>query len=115
MELLLPAMLVMMLAFLFFSFRKQKKQMNETAQMQAGLAVGTKVMTSTGLYATVVGAGEDTLDLEIAPGVTTTWVRRAIAKELTPEELGAPSIESIDDETDAAAAEGDADKRPEDR
>ncbi|GAB3126557.1 hypothetical protein GCM10027289_02650 [Tsukamurella serpentis] len=107
MELLLPLLLVLMLVFMFFQFRKQKKQMNETMAMQESLTVGTKVMTSTGLYGTVVGLGEDTVDLEIAPGVATTWVRRAIAKVLTPEELGAPSIE------DETAIDGD--KRPEDR
>ncbi|KXO91935.1 preprotein translocase subunit YajC [Tsukamurella pulmonis] len=110
-NLILPLLLVLMLVFLFFQFRKQKKQMNETMEMQAGLTVGTKVMTSTGLYGTVVGLGEDTVDLEIAPGITTTWVRRAVAKILTPEELGAPSIETITDD------EGhiDLDKRSEDR
>ncbi|KXP01586.1 preprotein translocase subunit YajC [Tsukamurella pseudospumae] len=109
-QLLLPLLLVLMLVFMFFQFRKQKKQMSETAAMQESLTTGTKVMTSTGLYGTVVGLGEDTIDLEIAPGVTTTWVRRAVAKVLTPEELDAPSIETIADE-----AEIDLDKRSEDR
>lgn len=109
-NLILPLLLVLMLAFMFFSFRKQKKQMNETAAMQENLTLGTKVMTSTGLYGTVVGLQDDTLDLEIAPGVTTTWLRRAVAKVIEPEELSAPSIENIPDEFD-----GDADKRPEDR
>ena len=110
MELLLPLMLVLMLVFMFFQFRKQKKAMSETAAMQDSLTSGTRVMTSTGLYGTVVGLGDDTIDLEIAPGITTTWVRRAVAKVLTPEELGAPSIENIADE-----AEIDLEKRPEDR
>ncbi|MBS4104268.1 preprotein translocase subunit YajC [Tsukamurella paurometabola] len=110
-NLILPLLLVLMLVFMFFQFRKQKKQMNETMEMQAGLTVGTKVMTSTGLYGTVVGLAEDTVDLEIATGVTTTWVRRAIAKVLTPEELGAPSIETITDEDSPI----DLDKRSEDR
>ncbi|GAA1089383.1 preprotein translocase subunit YajC [Tsukamurella spumae] len=109
-QLLLPLLLVLMLVFMFFQFRKQKKQMSETAAMQESLTTGTKVMTSTGLYGTVVGLGEDTIDLEIAPGVTTTWVRRAIAKVLTPEELDAPAIETITDEPEV-----DLDKRSEDR
>ncbi|CAM3696134.1 MULTISPECIES: preprotein translocase subunit YajC [Tsukamurella] len=113
MELVLPLLLVMMLGFMFFSFRKQKKQMNETLQMQENLGVGTKVMTSTGLYGTVVGLGEDTVELEIAPGITTTWVRRAVAKVLTPEELNAPDIESIP-EADTTP-EVETEKRPEDR
>lgn len=110
-NLILPLLLVLMLVFMFFQFRKQKKQMNETMEMQAGLTVGTKVMTSTGLYGTVVGLGDDTVELEIAPGITTTWVRRAVAKVLTPEELGAPSIESLSDEESPI----DLDKRSEDR
>jgi preprotein translocase subunit YajC len=111
-NLILPLLLVLMLVFMFFQFRKQKKQMNETAQMQDSLVEGTKVMTSTGLYGTVVGLGEDTIDLEIAPGITTTWVRRAVAKVLTPEELDAPEIESIPDEAEGHV---DLDKRSEDR
>lgn len=110
-NLILPLLLVLMLVFMFFQFRKQKKQMNETMEMQAALTVGTKVMTSTGLYGTVVGLGEDTIDLEIAPGITTTWVRRAVAKILTPEELGAPSIETITEDE----GQIDLDKRSEDR
>ncbi|MET9327938.1 preprotein translocase subunit YajC [Tsukamurella sp. NPDC003166] len=95
-QLLLPLLLVLMLVFMFFQFRKQKKQMSETAAMQESLTTGTRVMTSTGLYGTVVGLGEDTVKLEIATGVTTEWVRRAIAKVIEPEELLAPPIESVD-------------------
>lgn len=111
-QFLLPLLLVLMLAFMFFQFRKQKKQMAATAAMQDSLTPGTKVMTSTGLYGSVVSVDEDTIDLEIAPGITTTWVKRAVAKVLTPEELGAPSIEQISDEAEPHV---DLDKRPEDR
>ncbi|GAA4404458.1 preprotein translocase subunit YajC [Tsukamurella soli] len=103
--LLLPIMLVVLIGFMVFSFRKQKRQVNETSAMQDSLKPGDVVLTSSGMHGTIVGVGDDTLQLEIAPGVVTTWVRRAVLKvvepeieELGSEGFGAPSIESIDDE-----------------
>ncbi len=58
---------------------RQRKRMQEKAQaMQQSLTVGTPVMTTSGLHATVVRLGDNTVDLEIAPGVVVTFVRQAI-------------------------------------
>ncbi|MDF0529149.1 preprotein translocase subunit YajC [Tsukamurella sp. 8F] len=99
---LMPILLIVLVGFMVFSFRKQKKQVNEQTAMQESLQPGTRVMTSSGMYGTIVGLGEDTIDLEIAPGLVTTWVRRAVLKVIEPETTDAPSIESIDEEDDAA-------------
>lgn len=104
-------LLVLMIGFLFFSFRKQKRQMAKTAAMQNSIEVGDRIMTTTGLYGTVVGIDDDNFELEIAAGVVTTWLRRAVAQVVT-EELDAPDLESIpDDETDAIDADDFADDR----
>src|SRR5919205_2749605 len=64
--------------------RRQKRLMAQAQQMQSSLADGDRVMTTSGLHATVVGsADETTVDLEIAPGVRTTWLRAAIRERLT--------------------------------
>ena len=47
---------------------------------------GDLVMTTAGLHAKVVETSEATLDLEIAPGVVSTWDRRVIRERLTPQE-----------------------------
>ncbi|MGL4305951.1 MAG: preprotein translocase subunit YajC [Mycobacteriaceae bacterium] len=78
MELLFPLILVGMLAFMFFGMRKQRKMQAETIAMQDSLAVGDRVQTTSGMHATVAGVAEETVDLEIAPGVVTTWVKLAI-------------------------------------
>ena len=41
---------------------------------------GTEVMTTSGLYGTVASIGDDTVDLEISPGVTVRWAKAAVAE-----------------------------------
>lgn len=70
--LLLPLLL---LAYLFFSQRRRQTKLKE---MQAGLQVGSRVMTTTGLYGTVSHLDEATVYIEAAPGVVLQWDRRAV-------------------------------------
>ncbi|MGW0517306.1 preprotein translocase subunit YajC [Crossiella sp. NPDC003009] len=76
---------------MFLSVRKQKRAIQEQQSLQSSLAPGDRVMTTSGLYATVVDAEDDTtIKLEIAPGVTTEWVRAAVrekVKDLHEEEI----------------------------
>lgn len=92
--LLLPLLLIAALALpLFLGSRRQKRAMAEAQQLQESLVDGDLVMTTSGLQARVVSTADDsTVDLEIAPGVRTTWVRAAIREKLTedePDEAGA--------------------------
>ena len=51
--------------------------------LQTALEPGDVVMTTSGLRATVVDASyEETVDLEIADGVVTTWVRAAVREKV---------------------------------
>ena len=40
--------------------------------------VGDRVHTTSGMQATITGINDDTVDLEIAPGVVTTWMKLAV-------------------------------------
>lgn len=63
--------------------RRQKKAMAEAQALQTSLEVGDVVVTTSGLRGTVVDASyEETIDLEIAEGVVTTWVRPAIRDKI---------------------------------
>ena len=60
--------------------RSRSRQLEATRQMQAALSVGDEVMTTSGLHARVAGIGDDTVELEISPGVVVRWARAAIAE-----------------------------------
>jgi preprotein translocase subunit YajC len=98
-QLLLPLLLVLVLAVpLVMSTRKQKKQQAAQQDLQSSLAPGDRVMTTSGLYGTVADAsGDNTIDIEIAPGVVTTWLRLAVREKVEPvvetEEDSADEIE----------------------
>jgi len=85
--LLLPLLLIAALALpLILGSRRQKRAMAEAQLLQDSLTVGDRVITTSGLYATVVGtADERTVDLEVGLGVRTTWLRLAIREKVTDE------------------------------
>ncbi len=77
--LLFPLLILLLFIPIFLSGRKQRRQMQEMQQLQSSLEVGDVVTTTSGLRGTVVDASyEDTVDLEIADDVVTTWLRAAI-------------------------------------
>ena len=103
-QLLLPLLLVLVLAVpLVMSTRKQKKQQAAQQDLQSSLAPGDRVMTTSGLYGTVADAsGDTTIDIEIAPGVVTTWLRLAVREKVEPvvetEEDSADEVETPTEE-----------------
>ena len=51
--------------------------------MQSALGPGDEVVTIGGLYGTVVGVDDDTVTVEVAPGVQSRYARPAIARVVT--------------------------------
>jgi preprotein translocase subunit YajC len=64
----------------FMMIRPQQKRRREAEQMQSALAPGDEVVTIGGLYGTVTGVDDETVQLEVAPGVQTRYARPAIAR-----------------------------------
>ncbi|BCQ09516.1 preprotein translocase subunit YajC [Mycobacterium heckeshornense] len=79
-------LLVLLAAFMFFASRRQKRAMQATIDLHESLRIGDRVHTTSGLQATVTGITDDTVDLEIAPGVVTTWMKLAIRDRIEAEE-----------------------------
>src|SRR4051794_28553208 len=107
-SLFLPLLLVLLFIPLFLSGRKQRRQMTEMQNLQKALEPGDVVMTTSGLRGTVVDASyEDTIDIEIAEGVVTTWVRAAVREKVAlPED--ADTATPDEPASDAATASADA-------
>ena len=86
-SLLFPILILLLFIPIFLSSRKQKRMQQEMQALQSSLEPGDIVSTTSGLRATVVDASyEDTVDLEIADGVVTTWVRAAVREKIASEE-----------------------------
>ncbi|OBE94445.1 preprotein translocase subunit YajC [Mycobacterium sp. 852002-10029_SCH5224772] len=83
--LFLPFLLIMG-GFMYFASRRQKRAMQATIDLHESLSPGDHVYTTSGLQATVVAIAEDTVDLEIADGVVTTWMKLAIRDRILPED-----------------------------
>lgn len=92
-QLLLPLVMFGGLgALMYFQVKKQKRVASAVQQMQDSVVPGVEVMTTSGMYATVISATDDRIVLEIAPGVHTQWVRAAIR------EIVVPQVDSLDDD-----------------
>lgn len=98
--LFLPFLLIMG-GFMYFASRRQRRAMQATIDLHESLQPGDRVHTTSGLEATVVDITDDTVDLEIAPGVVTTWMKLAIRDRVLPDadaELDDDTDEDLDEE-----------------
>ena len=112
------AVLLIMFALLglmmFFQIRTQKKRFNQQQQMRANLAPGNRVMTTGGLFGTVVDIDreEGTIDLEVSEGVVVTYHLSAISTIAGSEQAAAETEEteqvSEDSDQQVEAAESSA-------
>lgn len=91
---LLPLLLIIVV-FYFILIRPQRNQQKQRAQLQRSLTPGERVMTNAGLYATVVTVDDDSVVLEIAPGVECRYVKAAVAQRM--DAVGNEAIGKSDD------------------
>jgi preprotein translocase subunit YajC len=94
-------LLVMLALIMFFGSRRQKRAMQSTIDLHESLRIGDRVHTTSGLEGTITDITEDDVNLEIAPGVVTTWLKLAIRDRIEPD--------IADDDVDEAAGAIEAD------
>lgn len=98
MDFLFPLLILALLVPMFLGMRRQKKAMAAAAELQDSLEIGDRILTTAGLHGTVTGLGDTTLELEIAPGVVTTWSRAVVREHIVDEDS------SVDEDSVADAA-----------
>jgi preprotein translocase subunit YajC len=79
---LLPILLIIV-AFYFLILRPAQKRQAEQRRVVSALAPGVRVMTTGGLFGTVVAVEGNEIALEIADGVVVRYLDGAVAKVVT--------------------------------
>jgi preprotein translocase subunit YajC len=97
-------LLIILGAFMFFASRRQKKAMQATIDLHESLTVGDRIHTTSGLQATIAGIGDDTVDLEIAPGVVTTWMKLAVRDRINADDDFDDDEDDIDETPEASSS-----------
>jgi preprotein translocase subunit YajC len=94
-------LIIILGAFMFFASRRQKKAMQATVDLHNSLKIGDRVHTTSGLQGTITGIGDDNVDLEIAPGVVTTWMKVAVRDRIVDDVDDVDEDEGTDDQEDS--------------
>jgi preprotein translocase subunit YajC len=81
--------LALPLVAIFLMFRSQKKRQAQQQSMQTALQPGSGVRTIGGMYALVKAVNDETVELEMAPGVVAHYSKGAVAAVLEPLEYDA--------------------------
>ncbi|GAA2370434.1 preprotein translocase subunit YajC [Dactylosporangium salmoneum] len=105
----LPLLVVVAFAaFVYFlMIRPQQKRRREVENMQSAMGIGDEVVTVGGLYGTVVEIVDDTVLLEIAPGVTAKYARAAIGKVNKKAAVDEDTADEESDESGSSTTDAD--------
>ena len=76
----LPLMIGMFAIMYFLIIRPQQKQRKDREALLAAVKKGDRVVTSSGIYGTVVGLSENTVTLKVAEQVKMEFERSAIGR-----------------------------------
>lgn len=93
---------LMIVAMYFLLIRPQQKRKREQQKMQSNAGVGAEVMTVGGLYGTIVDTDDESVTIEVSPGVTNRYAKGAIGRVITPADQVADDS-GDDDDTDTSA------------
>lgn len=97
----LPLLIILGL-FMFFASRRQRKAMQATIDLHNSLQIGDRVHTTSGLEGTITGISDDSVDLEIAPGVVTTWMKLAVRDKIEDDLEDDDDVDDVVDEESTA-------------
>ncbi len=64
----------------------QQRRMKQHQAIVASLQPGDEVVTAGGVYGTITSVDEDTLAVEVAPGVVLRVLRNAVTQRIAPPE-----------------------------
>jgi preprotein translocase subunit YajC len=110
-----PYLVVLVVLFALFVVGQRKRRQAQAQETEriGQIAFGDDVMTTSGLYGTVVGRNDDgTAQLAIAPGVEVTWALAALRDATSLPDRYRKGITETAGADDDADPPGEADSTP---
>lgn len=86
----LPLLLLVVLFWLLV-LRPARRRQREFAGLQTQLEPGLTVMLASGIHGELIAVHEDTVQLQIAPGVVVTVARQAVGRIVEPTDTSSES------------------------
>ncbi|WP_308355007.1 preprotein translocase subunit YajC [Streptomyces sp. MUM 203J] len=105
---------IVLIGAMFLMTRSAKKKQQQALQMRSSMQPGTGVRTIGGMYATVKEAGDDTVLLEVAPGVHAIYAKNSIGAVLDDAEYNRIVHGETDSEEDGELSADDLPAVPDD-
>ena len=78
----------------------QQRRMRQHQAVIASLEVGDEVVTAGGVYGTITSVDEETLAVEVAPGVVLRVLRNAVSQRIAPPEEDEELSDEVPSEDD---------------
>lgn len=75
---------LLLIGFYLLAIRPQRTRAKALAEVRAALAPGSRVITTAGIHATVLETGEESVLLELAPGVPVRFATAAVVRIVEP-------------------------------
>ncbi len=92
--------------FWLLVLRPAKAKQKAQQQLLGGIGVGTEIMTTAGVFGTVVAVDDDKFSLKIAPGVEILMLKAAIAKVIDDQPAEIADSQSTDEQAEMIDASG---------
>ena len=85
----LPFLLIAFAAMYFLLIRPQQKRAKAQRALVSSIGVGDRVVTIGGIHGVVQSVDDDTLILEVAPGISVTMSRSSVGRRVVDASTGA--------------------------
>jgi len=101
------AMVVLLVVLVFFMWRSSRKRKADAQKLQSAMVPGVEVMTSFGLFGTLVSVDDvaSTAELEVSPGNIVKVHRQTLVKVVDPTAPGGDSPRSVEEAMERAERE----------
>lgn len=107
-------LLLVAFGLLVLMFLRTRRAQRDAVATQNRIAPGVEIMTTSGLYASVVAVEGDVMTLETAAGQRSRWDRRAVARIVAPSSgvTVQPGTHTAENPSEGGSAERSSDEAP---